>query len=75
MSFQGKKAFAFDTKFGHRIYGSAGGKIEEQLKELGFEIVKTSVSAIVERWYGPLEEGSEEKFRQIGSEIAKQILS
>ena len=72
---RGKKAFAFDTKFKRRLYGSAAGKIEDKLKEMQFEIVMAHSSAIVGKTKGPLEENAEEKFRQIGIEIAKQILS
>ena len=75
VNLKGKKAFAFDTKFRRRLYGSAAGKIEDNLKEMQVEIVKTQASAIVKKNKGPLEEGEEEKFRQIGSESAKQILS
>ena len=74
----GKKAFAFDTKMKSRLAGSAGGKIEEKLKRLGFKIVKPYASAVVKRSEGPLEahaleEGTEETFRQIGSELAKML--
>jgi len=69
----GKKAFAFDTKMKSRLAGSAGGKIESKLKELGMTIVKPSVSAIVKGREGPLEEGAEEKFTQIGTELGKML--
>ena len=69
----GKKAFAFDTKMKSRLAGSAGGKIEEKLKRLGFKIVKPYVSAVVKGSEGPLEEGTEETFRQIGSELARML--
>ena len=67
----GKKAFAFDTKIKSRLAGSAGGKIERKLKDLGLIIAKHSESAIVKGREGPLEEGAEEKFKQIGAELAK----
>jgi flavodoxin len=66
----GKKAFAFDTKFRSRFSGSAGGKVEKKLKGLGLEIVMPAKSAIVLGTEGPLEEGAEDTFRQIGAELA-----
>ncbi|MFW9910300.1 MAG: flavodoxin family protein [Candidatus Thorarchaeota archaeon] len=69
----GKKAFAFDTKMKSRLAGTAGGKIEKKLKELGIEIVKPAKSAVVKGREGPLEEGAEETFKQIGVELAKMM--
>jgi flavorubredoxin len=69
----GKKAFAFDTKMKSRLAGSAGGKIERKLKDLGLNIVKHSESAIVEGREGPLEESAEGTFKQIGAELAKTL--
>jgi flavorubredoxin len=66
-----KKAFAFDTKMKSRLAGSAGGKIERKLKDLGLTIAKLSESAIVKGREGPLEESAEETFKQIGAELAK----
>ena len=68
----GKKAFAFDTKMSKSwLAGSAGGKIEGKLKGLGLTIVKPHASAVVKGREGPLEEGAEETFKQIGTELAK----
>jgi flavodoxin len=67
----GKKAFALDTKMSSRLAGSAGGKIEGKLKSLGLTIVKPHASAVVKGREGPLEEGAEETFRQLGAELAK----
>jgi flavodoxin len=69
----GKKAFAFDTKMKSRLAGTAGGKIEKKLKQLGLEIVKPAKSAVVKGREGPLEEGAEETFKQIGAELAKMM--
>ncbi|MCP8311599.1 MAG: flavodoxin family protein [Candidatus Methylarchaceae archaeon HK02M1] len=66
---KGKKAFAFDTKYKSRLAGSAGKGIEKTLKGLGMSIVKPHSSAIVKGSEGPLEEGMEEIFEQIGSEM------
>lgn len=69
----GKKAFAFDTKMKSRLAGSAGGKIERKLKDIGLTIAKHSESAIVGGREGPLEENAEETFKQIGAELAKML--
>jgi hypothetical protein len=67
-----KRGFAFDTKMSKiRLAGSAGGKIERKLKDLGFVIAKCSESAIVKGREGPLEESAEANFKQIGAELAK----
>jgi flavorubredoxin len=68
-----KKAFAFDTKLKSRFAGSAGKGIENRLRKLQMSIVKPHASAIVKGTKGPLEEGTEEKFKEIASEIAKLI--
>jgi flavorubredoxin len=69
-----RKAFAFDTKMSYsRLAGSATGKIESKLKELGLTIVKPGESAAVKGREGPLEEGAEERFNRIGAELARTI--
>jgi flavorubredoxin len=70
---RGKKAFAFDTKVKSMLAGSAGGKIETKLKDIGLTIAKPSVSAIVRGREGPLEETAEETFKRIGAELAKTL--
>lgn len=69
----GKKAFAFDTKMKSRLAGSAGDKIEKKLKDMGLTIAKHSESATVMGREGPLEEGAEGTFKQIGLELAKML--
>jgi flavodoxin len=70
----GKKAFALDTKMSRsRLAGNAGGKIEGKLKSLGLTIVKSHASAVVKGREGPLEEGAEETFKQLGAELAKMM--
>jgi len=71
VNLRNKKAFAFDTRLKSRFAGSAAKGIEKQLKKLQMTIIKPYASAIVKGNEGPLEEGAEEKFTQIGSEIAK----
>jgi len=71
LNLKGKRAFAFDTKLRSRFARSAATGIEKQLKKLQMTIIRPYASAIVKGVEGPLEEGAEEKFTQIGSEIAK----
>jgi len=71
LDLRNKKAFAFDTRLKSRFAGSAAKGIENKLKKLHMTIIKPYASAIVKGTEGPLEEGAEERFTQIGSEIAK----
>lgn len=68
-----KNAFVFDTRVEQRFAGSAGKTIEKQLIRIGVRIVKPYLSAIVKGTEGPLEEGMEEKFKQITTELADLI--
>ncbi len=70
---KGKRAFAFDTKFGSRLSGSASKYIEGKLAKLGMEIVRERQSAIVKKSEGPLEEGEPETFDRIGFEIGSKF--
>jgi len=67
---RGKKAFAFDTELKSWIAGSAAKGIEKHLERLGMTVVKPHSSAIVKGIEGPLEKGIEEKYKQIGAELA-----
>ncbi len=69
----GKKTFAFDTRMKAWWAGSAGKRIEKKLKKMRMNVVKPRSSAIVTGNEGPLEEGMEEMFEQIGVEIAESI--
>ena len=70
----GKKAFSFDTKLSKaRLAGSAGGKIERKLKDLGLTTARNSESAIVKGLKGPLQESTEETFKQIGTKLTKTL--
>ena len=71
---KGKRGFAFDTKFGSRVSGSASKYIEGRLSKLGMEIVKHRESAIVKKSEGPLEEGAGEVFERIGLEIGNTMI-
>jgi flavorubredoxin len=72
---KGKAGFAFDTKVVHRFAGSAGKRIEKKLKKLGMKVVRPHASAIVAGREGPLQEGTEDMFRQIGQQIAHALTS
>ena len=72
---RGKAGFAFDTKVEHRFAGSAGKRIEKKLKKLGMKVVRPYASAIVAGREGPLQEGTEDMFRQIGKQIAHALTS
>ncbi len=65
-----KKAFAFDAKNSSRFWGSAAKGIEKRLKRLGLNIIKPYASAIVKGLKGPLQDGMDGKFTQIGTELA-----
>ena len=65
--------FAFDTRFGNRLAGSAAKFIEKKLERIGLNIIKPRQSAIVEKTEGPLEEGEMEAFERIGYEIGNNI--
>ena len=71
----GKSAFAFDTKGKSRLAGDAAGKIQRKLEALGLVAVKPHGSAFVMGREGPLEDGSEAKFKQLGMEIAQSLQS
>lgn len=68
----GKLGFAFDTRYKSRFAGSAAKDIEARLQNLGMKVVLPYASAIVGGTQGPLEPGSEENFRRIGTDIAKR---
>jgi len=75
---RGLKGFSFDTRNESRMNGrrwlllenSAARVIEGVLKSRGVDTVKPRHSAIVEGREGPLYDGMEELFTQMGAEIA-----
>lgn len=69
----GKRGFAFDTRFASRLSGSAAKYIEKKLAELGMHIIKNRQSAIVKKTEGPLEEGELEEFERIGFEMGSTL--
>jgi flavodoxin len=72
---KGKKGFAFDTRLGNRLAGSAAKGIEKKLEELQVTIIRPRASAEIKTIEGQpvLKEGSEKEFEQIGAEIAAKI--
>jgi flavorubredoxin len=66
-----KLAFAFDTRYNKRFAGSAANRIEQRMKQYGMKVVMSHQSAIVVGREGPLEDGTGEKFKQIGAELAR----
>jgi len=78
---RGLKGFSFDTRNESRmnsrmwlmLENSAARGIEGALRRMNVDIVKPRRSAIVEGREGPLHEGMEETFNQIGVEITKSL--
>jgi flavodoxin len=78
---RGLKGFSFDTRNESRMNSrmwllfenSAARVIESALRGMKVDIVRPRRSAIVEGREGPLHEGMEETFRQIGVEIAESL--
>ena len=69
-----KYCFAFDTKLDSRFSGSAAKFIENELKNLGLQIIAPRESAIVFSVKTPargasLKEGEEKRFEQIGLHV------
>jgi flavorubredoxin len=77
VNLQGKDGFAFDTKLENPLSGSAAKGIEKKLKEFQVTIVRPRASAKIKTVGGKiaLDENAEKEFEQIGSEIAKNLLS
>lgn len=67
-----KKAFAFDTKNRSRFWGSAAKGIEKRLKKFGMNIVMPCASGIVNGLKGPLQDGTEAKFKKMGIELVSK---
>jgi hypothetical protein len=78
---RGLKGFSFDTRNESRmnsknwllLENSAARVIEGVLKSRNVDIVRPRHSALVEGREGPLHDGMEEMFTQIGSEIAESL--
>lgn len=78
---KGKYGFAFDTKLDSPLSGSAAKFIEKKFNDLGLEIIKSRISAIVyvkkeRKEHGAksgedtvLKDGMQELFEKIGMEI------
>ena len=77
MDLKGKQGFCWGTRIQSRmnifdINGSAK-KIEAKLKRKGVKLIKPTVNIIVMGREGPMVDGSEELFTQLGYEIAELL--
>lgn len=70
---RGKRGFAFDTKLGSPLSGSASKFIEKKLSQLGMEILRPRESAVVKKSEGPLEEGESSNFESIGFDLGTRL--
>ncbi len=81
VNLRGKEGFSFDTRISSRLNtkswfileNSAARRIEGKMKRMKIKIVKPRQSALVNGTEGPLEDGMEGRFKQIGIEIAELI--
>jgi flavodoxin len=78
VNLRGKKGFCFGTRMDSRmnifdINGSAK-KIEGKLRRRGLKMVKEAVNVIVEGREGPLAEGSENRYKEIGHDLGGILL-
>ncbi len=74
----GKYGFAFDTKLGAPLSGSAAKFIEKELKNLGLKIIASRESATVFGGKGKegavrLKEGEERRFEQFGLQVGAAL--
>jgi flavorubredoxin len=77
LDLKGRRGFAFDTKLGSPLSGSAAKFIEKKLQEFGLDIIRPRASAIVigQKEKGAkigevtLKEGMEDLFKQLGKEL------
>jgi flavorubredoxin len=76
----GKYGFAFDTKLGRPLSGSAAKLIEKELEHRGVTIILPRESAIVSLEKGStsgayLKEGEDKRFEEIGMKVGTALLS
>lgn len=76
LDLKGRRGFAFDTRLGSPLSGSAAKFIEKKLQELGIDIIRSRESAIVigqkekdKIGKAVLKEGMDELFEQVGKEL------
>jgi len=74
----GKYGFAFDTRLGAPLSGSAAKFIEKELKNLGLQIIAPRRSAVVFGGKGKeggmrLKEGEEKRFEQVGTQVGTAL--
>jgi len=70
MSFAGKPAATFDTKFRGRFTGSAARKLAGALAKAGFHTVADPESFFVAGMQGPLREGELDRAREFGERLS-----
>ena len=80
VNLRGKSAFAFDTRYGYPLSGSAAKFIEKKLKHLGLEIIRPRSSATVVQQKTAvkvgdsiLKEGTEAAFEVVGKELGELL--
>jgi len=74
----GKYGFAFDTRLGAPLSGSAAKFIEKELKNLRLQIIAPRESALVfgvkkEEGGARLKEGEEKRFEQVGLQVGTAL--
>ena len=73
LSYDGRIAAAFDTRFRGPLVGSAAGKISRALEKLGFRIVHKPESFFVRGMEGPLRDGERARARDFGVQLAREV--
>jgi flavodoxin len=72
LSYDGRIAAAFDTKFRSRLAGSAAGKVSRALEKMGFQIIHKPESFFVRGMEGPLKDGERDRARDFGAQLARE---
>ena len=70
---KGMYGFAFDTRYNSRFSGSGAGYIEKRLVSMGLQLVRPRSSGFVKHSEGPLAEGEEKRFEQLGFEVGIKL--
>jgi len=72
LSYDGRTAAAFDTRFRNPLAGSAAGKISRALGKMGFQIIHKPESFFVRGMEGPLRDGERARARDFGAQLARE---
>jgi flavodoxin len=70
LSYDGRAAAAFDTRFRGPLVGSAAGKISRALEKMGFQIIHKPESFFVRGMEGPLRDRERDRARDFGAQLA-----